>query len=288
LGSAPGEDTVLGMFKDRFKDFLDKSLDPELKDRIKRLDARLNEYGVDPFGFEPDYVKYILPFVLLLHKHWFRVQTHGMKNLPKGRVLLIANHSGQVPLDAMMIVLSVFLESEPPRIVRSMIDTWVPTLPVVSWFFARAGQIVGTRENCRILLDRDEAILAFPEGMRGINKTFDKRYQLEEFGLGFMRLALMTNAPIVPVAVIGAEEQAPALFNLKSLGKLVGLPALPITPTGVVPLPSKYHIYFGKPMHYRGNPNDEDAVLEAKVKTVRQTVQRMLRDGLKARKHVFW
>lgn len=286
---------MLGSLKEKLKEAIGNSLDPEIKARVDRLNVKLNEFGVDQFGLEPEYIKYVIPFVLLLHQKWFRVQTHGMKNLPKGRMLLISNHSGQIPLDAMMIVLSVFLEAEPPRLVRSMIDTWVPTLPVVSWFFARAGQIVGTRENCQRLLDRDEAILAFPEGMKGINKTFDQRYQLEKFGLGFMRLALMTNSPIVPVAVIGAEEQAPSLFNLKSVGKLVGMPALPITPTfpllgplGLLPLPSKYRIYFGRPMHFRGEPNDEDAVLEAKVKTVKQTVQRMIRDGLKARKHVFW
>jgi 1-acyl-sn-glycerol-3-phosphate acyltransferase len=280
---------------DIVKDKLDAALEPEVKERLNRLGNQLNEYGVDPFGFEPEYVKYALPVVLLFYRHYFRVQTFGMKNIPKGRVLLISNHSGQVPLDAMMIVMSVFMEAEPPRIVRSMIETWVPTLPVISWFFQRAGQIVGTRDNCRRLLDREEAILAFPEGVRGINKTFDKRYQLEEFGLGFMRLALMTGAPVVPVGVVGAEEQAPSLFNFKSLGKLFGAPALPITPTfpllgplGLVPLPSKYRIYFGKPMHFEGDPNDEDAVLHEKVKRVKQTMQRMLRDGLKARKHVFW
>ena len=274
---------------------VDALLDPEVTERIERLQTRLNEYGVDPFGFDPDYLKYALPFGIAVYRKWFRVETIGIKNVPPGRVLLISNHSGQIPIDGAMIVLSMFLEAEPPRMVRSMVETWVPTLPLISYFFPRTGQIVGTRENCRRLLEREEAILAFPEGVRGISKTFAKRYQLQDFGLGFMRLSLMTGAPIVPLAVVGAEEQAPALFNLERVGKLFGSPALPITPTfpalgplGILPLPTKYRIYFGKPMTFEGDPNDEDEALAAKVNHVRRTIQRMLRDGIKARKNVFW
>jgi 1-acyl-sn-glycerol-3-phosphate acyltransferase len=189
----------------------------------------------------------------------------------------------------------MIVDAEPPRMVRSMVETWVPTLPVLSWFFPRVGQIVGTRENCQRLLEREEPILAFPEGVRGISKTFAKRYQLEDFGLGFMRLALRTGAPVVPVAVVGAEEQIPSFISFKPLAKLMGAPAFPVTPTfpwlgplGILPLPVKYRIHFGKPMHFSGDPDAEDEVVGEKVKQVRRTIQRMLRDGLKARKNVFW
>jgi 1-acyl-sn-glycerol-3-phosphate acyltransferase len=210
-------------------------------------------------------------------------------------VLLIANHSGQIPIDGAILVTAMIVDAEPPRMVRSMVETWVPTLPVLSWFFPRTGQIVGTRENCQRLLERDEPILAFPEGVRGVTKPFAKRYQLEEFGLGFMRLALRTGAPVVPVAVVGAEEQVPSFYSFKPLAKLIGAPAFPVTPffpwlgpLGILPLPVKYRLHFGKPMHFSGDPEAEDEVVGEKVKQVRRTIQRMLRDGLKARKNVFW
>jgi 1-acyl-sn-glycerol-3-phosphate acyltransferase len=285
----------MGKVKDLILDTIEGMADEEVLDKVKRLDTRLNEFGVDPFGFDPKFVKYGIPFALFIYRKYFRVEPKGLKNVPAGRVLLIANHSGQIPLDGAMICTSMIVDAEPPRMVRSMVETWVPTLPVLSWFFPRVGQIVGTRENCQRLLERDEAILAFPEGVRGISKTFAKRYQLEEFGLGFMRLALRTGAPVVPVAVVGAEEQVPSFVSFKPLAKLMGAPAFPITPTfpwlgplGILPLPVKYRLHFGKPMHFSGDPEAEDEVVGEKVKQVRRTLQRMLRDGLKARKNVFW
>src|SRR3954471_13085671 len=235
---------------------------PELEARLARLVAPQNEYGVDPFGLELDFTKAAIAPVLWLYRSYFRVETHGIDQVPPGRVMLISNHSGQLPLDGAMIAMSLLLEAEPPRVVRAMVEKWAPTLPFIAPFFARIGQVVGTPENCRRLLAAGETIMVFPEGTRGLNKTFDKRYQLQEFGLGFLRLALETKAPIVPVAVIGAEEQAPALFDLKKAAKLIGFPALPITPTVVpIPLPVKYRLYFGDPMLFSGNPDEEDSEL---------------------------
>jgi 1-acyl-sn-glycerol-3-phosphate acyltransferase len=286
---------MMGKIGDHILDAIEGMADEEVLDKIKRLDTRLNEFGVDPFGFDPKFVKYGIPFGLFIYRKYFRVEPKGLKNVPAGRVLLISNHSGQIPLDAAMICIAMIVDAEPPRMLRSMVETWVPTLPVLSWFFPRVGQIVGTRENCQRLLEREEAILAFPEGVRGISKTFAKRYQLEDFGLGFMRLALRTGAPVVPVAVVGAEEQIPSVVSFKPLAKLMGAPAFPVTPTfpwlgplGILPLPVKYRIHFGKPMHFSGDPEAEDEVVGEKVKQVRRTIQRMLRDGLKARKNVFW
>jgi 1-acyl-sn-glycerol-3-phosphate acyltransferase len=167
----------------------------------------------------------------------------------------------------------------------------VQTLPFFSYIFARWGQITGTPENCRRLLEDEEAILVFPEGAKGISKPFTQRYQLQEFGLGFMRLALETGAPIVPIAVIGAEEQAPAV-NLKPIAKLLGAPAFPVIPAPpffpILPYPVKYRIYFGDPQKFEGDPDDEDEVLEEKVRHVRNEIQSMIRLGLKERKHIFW
>jgi 1-acyl-sn-glycerol-3-phosphate acyltransferase len=170
-----------------------------------------------------------------------------------------------------------------------MVEKWVPALPYVSTFMARVGQIVGTPENCRRLLESEEAILVFPEGVRGISKLWPQRYQLQEFGLGFMRLALETRTPIVPIAVVGAEEQAPALVDLKPVAKLLGFPAFPVTPTGLpIPLPTKYRIYYGDPLRFTGRPDDEDSELDKKVRTVKAAIQSMLHQGLKERRGVFW
>jgi 1-acyl-sn-glycerol-3-phosphate acyltransferase len=261
----------------------------ELDDKVAAIRRTENEYGVDPFGFSLDYtLSAVAPFIWL-YKHYFRVECHGIEKVPAGRVLLIANHSGQLPLDASMIGVAMLSDGKPPRAVRSMVEKWANSLPWVSTFFARVGQIVGTPENCRRLLEADEAILVFPEGVKGIAKLWPQRYQLQEFGLGFMRLALETNTPIVPVAVVGAEEQAPAIMNLKPLAKMFGFPAFPITPTVLpFPLPSRYRLYFGDPLFFTGRADDEDSELEKKVKVVKASIASMLERGLRERKHVFW
>lgn len=261
----------------------------EVRDRLQRLVTNRNEFGVDPFGMDVDYALAAAGPLLWLYRHYFRVQTSGIEKVPTGRVLLVANHSGQIPLDGAMIAVAMLTEANPPRAIRSMVEKWVPTLPWVSTFMARCGQVVGTPQNCIRLLESDEAILVFPEGVRGLNKLYRQRYQLASFGQGFMRLALETNAPIVPVAVVGAEEQAPAIFDLKPLARLLKMPALPITPTVLpLPLPARYHIQFGDPMRFTGRPDDDDAELERKVGQVRAVIQSMLNEGVRARKGVYW
>lgn len=259
------------------------------EERLAGLSSRANEYGVDPFGLDLEFSKAAIAPVLWLYKHYFRVEARGVEHIPAGRVLLIANHSGQLPFDGAMIGAAALVEPSHPRMVRAMVERWVQTLPYASTLFARLGQVVGTPENCRRLLAQDEAILVFPEGARGINKLYTQAYRLQEFGNGFMRLALETNTPIVPVAVVGAEEQAPALFDLKGAARLLGMPALPIVLQGVpLPLPVKYRIQFGEPMRFTGGADDEDAEIEKKVRQVKATIQAMLNEGLRERKHVFW
>ena len=265
------------------------SLAPDAEARFHSLTTASNEYGVDPFGLDVNFaLSAVAPFVWM-YKHYFRVSVLGIENVPEGRVLLISNHSGQLPFDGAMIGIAMMVEAAPPRIIRAMVDHWVPSLPFVSTFMARCGQVVGTPENCRRLLAADESILVFPEGMKGILKPYRQRYQLEAFGQGFMRLALATDTPIVPIAVVGAEEQAPAIADIKSLGKLLNLPTIPITPTLLpIPLPVKYHIAFGEPMRFTGRTDDDEDELDRKVRQVRSTVQTMLQQGVAERKHVFW
>ncbi|MFP2910014.1 lysophospholipid acyltransferase family protein [Pyxidicoccus sp. 3LFB2] len=275
--------------KKGLRDWTDRLANEEQKGRLLALARPENEYGVDPFGYNLDYsLSAVAPF-MWLYRNYFRVETYGIEKVPAGRVLLVSNHSGQLPLDGAMIGVSMMLEASPPRAIRSMVEKWVPSLPYVSTFMARMGQIVGTPENCRRLLESEEAILVFPEGQRGINKLWPQRYQLQEFGLGFMRLALETQTPIVPIAVVGAEEQAPALMDLKPVAKLLGFPSFPVTPTGLpIPLPTKYRLYYGDPLRFTGRADDEDSELDKKVRTVKAAIQSMLHQGLKERRGVFW
>lgn len=261
----------------------------DARERLERLRTPANEYGVDPYGFDLDYAVGALAPFLWLYRKYFRVQVHGIGSVPtQGRLLLVANHSGQLPLDAAMLGVALLVELDPPRAARALVEKWVPTLPFVSAFYARLGQVVGTPENCRRLLQAGEALMVFPEGVRGLNKPWSERYRLQEFGPGFMRLALECDAPVVPVGVVGAEEQAPRLLNLAPLAKLLSMPAFPITPTLLpFPLPTRYHLWFGEPMRFTGAPDDEDAVLEEKVAAVKEAVQALVDRGLRERPGVF-
>jgi 1-acyl-sn-glycerol-3-phosphate acyltransferase len=277
--------------KHRVAAWVDSKLDPGFRAKLKALPTRQNEYGYDPFGFNRDEAKVAVLVSRFLYRSYFRVEAHGVQSVPRGRVLLVANHSGQLPFDALNIAGALLFDYDAPRIIRAMVERYVQTMPFVSYLFARWGQITGTPENCRRLLEDEEAILVFPEGAKGISKPFTQRYQLQEFGLGFMRLALETNAPVVPVAVIGAEEQAPAV-NLKPLANLLGAPAFPLMPLPpffpILPYPTKYRLYFGEPIHFAGDPDDDDDVIAEKVTHVRNQIQSMIRVGLKDRRHIFW
>jgi len=268
-------------------------LGDDIDARMKRVPVALGDAGVDPFGLDPRWTKWALASAGFLHRHYFRTQVFGTENLPPGRVVLVSNHSGQIPVDGALIGAAMFMDVEPPRFIRAMVEKWTQTLPFVSLLFSRVGQVVGVPENARRLLENDEALLVFPEGVRGIAKTYQHRYQLTDFGLGFMRLAMATKSPIIPVAVIGGEEQYVSVANLTGLAKLLGLPAFPIMPQllipgGQLPLPTRYRIYFGEPLYFDGDPDDDDAVIEEKVWLVKATVQSMVNRGVKERPHVFW
>jgi 1-acyl-sn-glycerol-3-phosphate acyltransferase len=270
-----------------------RTLGTDFEERYERIRARYEAMGGDPFGLDPAFTKYVAMSAAVFHRLYFRTMVHSAHNVPPGRALLIANHSGQIPIDGVIIAMSMFMDAEPPRIIRAMIEKWAQTLPFVSMMFNRTGQVVGVPENCERLLRQEELILAFPEGTRGIAKPFTRRYQLEEFGLGFMRLAIQTDSPIVPVAVIGAEEQYINVGNLEWLAKMLRVPVLPVVPQfllpgGLLPLPTKYHLYFGEPMRFEGDPDDDDSIIEEKVWLVRQTIQSMLNRGLKERKSLFF
>jgi 1-acyl-sn-glycerol-3-phosphate acyltransferase len=266
----------------------------ELDERIRKIPTRLNEFGYDPWGLHPETVRKGMLPVLLLYRAWFRVETHDIDRVPPGGVLLVANHAGQLPFDATMVSAAMLLEADPPRILRGMAEYWVPQLPFVSEVASRGGAVAGTPETCREMLEAGEAVLVFPEGVRGMNKLFKDRYRLQRMGLGFVRLALEARVPIVPVAVVGSEEQQPGLANVRSLAGALGMPAFPVTPTfpwlgpfGLLPLPVKYRIYFGEPLRFEGAADDEDAVIQEKVDRVRESIEALFERGLAERRGIF-
>jgi 1-acyl-sn-glycerol-3-phosphate acyltransferase len=264
----------------------------ELGGRIATLKMQSNEAGFDPFGFDPEVARYMLAAMVFVHRTYFRTEVFGIDRVPQGRALLVANHSGHLPIDGMMIATSLMLDRDPPILVRSMVEKWAQRLPFVSVLFMRVGQVLGSPDNARRLLEAEHPLLVFPEGVRGLSKPFSERYKLANFGAGFMRLALETRAPIVPIAVVGAEEQFPAIANIGSLAKMLGMPAFPVIPQlllGVpLPLPTKYRVYYGEPMLFDGDPDEDDADIEARVEAVRSAIQSMLQRGLSERQSIFW
>ena len=277
---------------DRLRQLRDTVPEDDVAGRTLALVVRGNEFGFDEFGMSRDSFRGAMRVARWLYRHYFRATAFGVEHIPaSGRVIFVSNHSGQLPWDGLVIAAACFLEPPQPRVVRSMVEYFVPTVPFASYLLARWGQIIGTPENCRRLLAAEEAVLVFPEGARGIAKSFAKRYQLAEFGSGFMRLALEMRAPIVPIAVIGAEEQAPAI-NVKTIARLLGAPSFPVVPyppfVPILPLPVKYRLYFGEPLRMSGDPDDDDEVLDEKVRIVKTRIQSMIQQGLRERAHVFW
>jgi 1-acyl-sn-glycerol-3-phosphate acyltransferase len=264
-----------------------QSLADEIDGRLARLPTRLNEYGYDSFGFDPAFARPLLLPMALVYRHYFRVAASGIGNVPEGRVLLIGNHAGNTfAWDGAMLGMALLLAGEPPRMVRGMAEYYLPTIPFFNVFMIRAGSIVGTPHNCTQLLEQEEAIMVFPEGERGFVKTYRQRYELQRFGLGFMRLALETRTPIVPVGIVGGEEQSPGLANVRSLGRLIGSPAFPITLTfpwlgaaGFIPLPVKFRLHFGLPMVFEGDPTEDDATIGTKVEQVKDALRSLIQEA---------
>ena len=263
---------------------------PELDDRISRLQVDLNSAGFDRWGLHPETIRKFAPIMYFLYKKYFRVEAAGLENIPQGKALFVGNHGGQIPLDAAMAGLALFMEAEPPRIARAMVERWVPTVPFISTLFTRIGSMVGDPMNCRELLMHDQSVLVFPEGVRGSGKLFKERYQLQRFGTGFIRLALESKAPIIPVAIIGTEETYPSIYNFSALAKLLGAPYFPVTPffpllgpLGLLPLPSKITVRFGKPLYFEGDHNEPEELIRDKAQAVKDALQAEINEGLDKR-----
>lgn len=258
--------------------------------RIERVELADAGHGFDPLGMSREGLARGVFAARLLYERYFRVRSHGHANIPaEGPAILASNHSGLLPFDGMMIALDVLRHSEPPRAVRPIMDHFVPALPFVSPFFARAGAIGGSRGNVRYALEHGELLLIFPEGTTGIGKLFWHRYQLQQWRVGHVELAIRHRAPVVPVAVIGAEEQWPQIARLDGV-HVLGIPYLPI-PATPLPLPVRYHIYYGPPIDFRERHRPEDAddpaIVEAAAAEVKAAVAGLIERGLREREGIF-
>jgi 1-acyl-sn-glycerol-3-phosphate acyltransferase len=256
--------------------------------RARLLRARaLESEPPEHYGFSVRTATWLFMITGLLYRWYFRTQVFGLGNLPQGPVLLVANHGSHVlSWDGANIVSACLLDADPPRLVHGMAEHRLMELPLLGYVARRIGAVDGRRPECVRLLRAGAAVLTFPEGTRALARSFHDRYSLARFGSGFMHVAMATGAPIVPVAVIGAEEEAPLLANPAWLRRLVRTPVAPITPTIVVPLPVRYRIYFGTPIQVSGPPTPERVSHE--VGRVRQELSALIERGVAARPHVFF
>ncbi|MEU8197489.1 lysophospholipid acyltransferase family protein [Microbispora amethystogenes] len=252
------------------------------------------DYEVDEFGFDPELNDRVLLEALRpLYRHWFRTETLGLENVPADAgALIVANHSGTLPVDALM--LQVAVHDELGRPLRLLGAHLVYQLPVLGHLARKSGHTLACPEDADRLLRKGEVVGVFPEGFKGIGKPFSERYRLQRFGRGgFVASAIRAGVPIVPCAIVGAEEIYPKIGDLPSLARLLGLPYLPITPLfpwlgplGLVPLPSKWLIEFGEPVRtdaYDPEEADDPAVVFDLTDHVRETMQRRL-DALRLRR----
>lgn len=256
-------------------------IDPEVAARIEALDLSFNKFGVDPYGIDKhDLIRFVSAFAWV-YRFYFKVDVYGLENVPaRGRGILVGNHSGGVAIDGAMVMGSMLLDAEPPRLPHAMLDKFIHQFPGASQFMARTGQFTGNPDQAKRLLNDERLILAFPEGARGTAKLAKDADSLVEFGTGFMRLALETGSPIIPFGFVGGGEALPTVANLKRLGRMFGVPYIPVTKWGVlVPKPTRFQLLYGKPMVFEGTGHERDEVVNAKVEQVKERIHILIRQG---------
>jgi 1-acyl-sn-glycerol-3-phosphate acyltransferase len=265
-----------------------------------RLGLRDRSEEIDDFGYDPAYEQKVLPLFDFLYEKYFRLENHGIERIPKdGRCLLVANHSGTLPVDGMMLRLAVRREHPEHRDVRWLAEDAIFHFPFLGTFTNRVGAVRACQENAERLLNHGALVAVFPEGTKGIGKLFRDRYKLQRFGRGgFVKLCLRTGTPVVPVAIIGSEETNPLLARNEYLAKALGVPYFPVTPTfpllgplGLLPAPTKWKLYFGEPIDFGGHGAEaaEDEILVGRLaERVRGEIQSMLDRGLASRRSIWF
>ncbi|WP_035847944.1 lysophospholipid acyltransferase family protein [Kitasatospora azatica] len=299
-------DSVAGLLAGRLGAAAQSVLGKDWEDRaaggLAFLRRRITgDYEVDEFGFDEELTEEVfLSLLRPLAEKYFRIEVRGIENIPaEGGALVVANHSGVVPLDALMTQVAIHDHHPAGRHLRMLAADLVFMLPVVGELARKAGHTLACNEDAQALLERGEVVGVWPEGFKGIGKPFADRYKLQRFGRGgFVASALRAGVPIVPCSIVGAEETYPMLGNAKTLARLLGLPYVPITPTfpwlgplGAIPLPTKWTIQFGTPIATDRHPPEaaEDPMLVFNLTDeVRETIQHTLYRLLVERRSVFF
>lgn len=247
-------------------------------------------HGADAFGFDPPSLARAVELAAPLYERYFRVDSRGIADLPaRGPAIIVANHGGVLPIDAAMLCLDLIRNTNPPRVPRSVVDHFVSRLPFVNTLFARLGAVNGTRANVEALLEAGELVVIFPEGVAGPAKRFRDRYRILHWTVGFAKLALRYRVPVIPAAVIGAEESWPLLGKLTRWHPF-GVPYLPIA-ASPVPLPAHYHIRYAQPIWLdeligAADPDEPDVIDNAATR-IRVALEQLIDDTRCARRGVF-
>jgi len=256
----------------------------------------------DQFGYDPEVHARIRPLAEFLYRRYWRVQADGIEHVPgHGAALIVSNHSGGIPFDATMIATAIDLEHPQHRLVRFLYDRFVAAMPYVGEFYNKMGSTVASFQNARRLLEAGEIVGIFPEGVDGVAKGIWESYHLQRFHHGFVRLSLQLGVPIIPTAVVGAEEIYPVIAKWKNLGPLkdvLNVPYIPVTPLfpwfgllGMIPLPTKWHIRFGAPIRFYENRRlprtPPPRTVHALAERLRRHVQGMVHELLAERESVF-
>jgi len=268
------------------KSFLKKTLvSKELDEKLDKIEKPVGSLGYDPWGFNKDTSKIVFSMFGSIYNKYFRVQANGVDNVPaKGPVLLIGNHSGQLPIDGMLVAYAVANRDKAPRYPRAMIERFFPTVPFLGNFLNELGAVLGDPTNCARMLENDEAVIVFPEGIRGSGKLYKDRYQLQRFGSGFVHLAMKHNTPIIPVGIVGCEETIPAIANIKPLATLLSVPYIPVALPVV--LPAKVILNFGKPIYFENEDLTEEQITR-RVEKVKNSINGLIAKGLEERQGIF-
>jgi len=270
----------------------------DFKGFFKKWKVFFQPGDVDAFGLDRELEIAIKPFFDFLYFKYFRVNVKGIANVPsEGRCILVANHSGVIPWDGAMLKVALFNDHSAKRDLRFLVDDFVFHFPFMGTLMNRIGGVRASQQNALKLLQENEIVSVFPEGIKGISKLYKDRYKLERFGRGgAIRLALKSDAPIVPVSIVGAEEIYPLLYKSHVLARPLSLPFIPFTPLfpwlgplGTIPLPTKWTIEFGEPIYFDSSQKDlqDDIKINQETEKLREKIQAMLDKNLKERQGVF-
>lgn len=260
-------------------------VDDEVLERVRRIEIPWNRHGFDPYGIRQTDVARMFTVLGWLYHHYFTVTVAGLDHVPaRGRAMLVGNHSGGWAVDALMVLSSVFFDKDPPRLGQGMAEKFLNKLPLAAQMSYGAGQLTGLPEHAARLLHDERLLMVFPEGARGTAKLYRERHELVHFGSGFMRLALETRSPIIPFGFVGGGEAVPTIFNLVRLGRLFGVPYIPVTPYLVpIPRPVPLRLEYGEPMVFEGNGTEEDEVINQYVDQVRARIAGLIERGARLR-----